>query len=514
MVLETENEKICINKIVGNKQDTVVVEGDAIVPDVKPDILNTISTNGTVCIYKKEVQDGKVKIEGTINTYVIYLADSQDSNVRCLNTNIDFSAVSNMEDARADMKLDTEVSLKSIECKVLNGRKVSVKAILEIKNVVMCEEEVELVKSIGDNNSIQTLNKEYTISSIVGRGEVRAYAKDTLTIDNTDELAEIMKADIRLINRDTKISYNKILVKAEAEVKLMYLTEDNRINMVRSNIPVMGFIDIQDVSEDNVCDLKCDITNMIIKPNSSEEHSIYVEIETNFMCSVYDNKTINIIEDLYCVDRNVNMTQMSINVMSPKVQYSDIFKIQEKQQIQEIVGNKIYDVNVNPIITNKRVMKDRIVFEGDIELEYIYAGSNNSKINTKILKLPLNYEMMCEGIDKDKNVDTSFNIISQDFIIVTENTVEANISIEFRVSYSERTNINILNNIETGEEEIEDTNSITIYYVKPNDTLWKIAKMFRTTVEDICAINNIEDVYNLQIGQQLYIPRYSAKKVC
>ena len=341
MVLETENEKICINKIVGNKQDTEVVEGDAIVPDVKPDILNTISTNGTVCIYKKEVQDGKVKIEGTINTYVIYLADSQDSNVRSLNTNIDFSAVSNMEDARADMKLDTEVSLKSIECKVLNGRKVSVKAILEIKNVVMCEEEVELVKSIGDNNSIQTLNKEYTISSIVGRGEVRAYAKDTLTIDNTDELAEIMKADIRLINRDTKISYNKILVKAEAEVKLMYLTEDNRINMVRSNIPVMGFIDIQDVSEDNVCDLKCDITNMIIKPNSSEEHSIYVEIETNFMCSVYDNKTINIIEDLYCVDRNVNMTQMSINVMSPKVQYSDIYKIQEKHSMDNKINHTI-----------------------------------------------------------------------------------------------------------------------------------------------------------------------------
>ena len=54
-------EKICINKIVGNKQDTVVVEGDAIVPDVKPDILNTISSSGTVCIYKKEAMERKNK---------------------------------------------------------------------------------------------------------------------------------------------------------------------------------------------------------------------------------------------------------------------------------------------------------------------------------------------------------------------------------------------------------------------------------------------------------------------
>ena len=44
-----------------------------------------------------------------------------------------------------------------------------------------------------------------------------------------------------------KISYNKILTKAEANVKIMYLTEDNRIGTISSKIPIVGFIDIPDV---------------------------------------------------------------------------------------------------------------------------------------------------------------------------------------------------------------------------------------------------------------------------
>ena len=54
---------------------------------------------------------------------------------------------------------------------------------------------------------------------------------------------------------------------------------------------------------------------------------------------------------------------------------------------------------------------------------------------------------------------------------------------------------------------------MVIYFVKPGDTLWKIAKMFKSTVEDIARLNNIEDVNKLTVGQQLYIPRFCKSRV-
>ena len=61
MLLNLKKEIVCVNKIVGQKLENIVVEGDIIVPDIKPDILNTISSSGTVCIYKKEAMERKNK---------------------------------------------------------------------------------------------------------------------------------------------------------------------------------------------------------------------------------------------------------------------------------------------------------------------------------------------------------------------------------------------------------------------------------------------------------------------
>ena len=72
MLLETEKESVCINQIVGQKRDEIIVEGDVIVNDIKPDVLNVISASGIPCIYKKEVLEGKVRLDGSINTYIIY----------------------------------------------------------------------------------------------------------------------------------------------------------------------------------------------------------------------------------------------------------------------------------------------------------------------------------------------------------------------------------------------------------------------------------------------------------
>ena len=37
----------------------------------------------------------RIKIDGTINTYIMYLADSESNNIRSINTNLDFSQTIN-----------------------------------------------------------------------------------------------------------------------------------------------------------------------------------------------------------------------------------------------------------------------------------------------------------------------------------------------------------------------------------------------------------------------------------
>lgn len=55
MSVEATKETLCINQIIGQKIDTAIIEEDFVVPDIKPDILNTINTDANICIYKKKL---------------------------------------------------------------------------------------------------------------------------------------------------------------------------------------------------------------------------------------------------------------------------------------------------------------------------------------------------------------------------------------------------------------------------------------------------------------------------
>ena len=508
MNVEVSKENICINKLVCEKKEVIFVQNDLIVPDSKPDVLSSINMSGNVCIYKKEVQDDKIKIEGNINTYIMYLPDSKDDKLRGLNTSLDFSEFINVPGAKEGMQLELQTNIKDMECKVLNGRKVTVKAGLEVTIKLYSNEEIDIVNSINNIPDIQILQKDFSINSLVGSGNTKVYVKDTLNIDQKDEIAEILKTDINLINNDIKISYNKILVKSEADVKIMYLTENNQINTVKGKIPVVGFIDLQNISEENICDVNFDIANMIVRPNGPEEHSIYVELEIGANCKAFEKKQLNLLQDLYSPTLDLNFNQRKVSTMTNKVSRVKDFTVTNSINIDGIINENILDVEVRSTINKEQVTVSKILYEGELEVNFIFEYGNN--INSKVAKIPFDYSVENELEDDKINVNTKA-IVNNTKFNFEGSSVKANIDMQFNIEASKNANINIIENIQLQENRQsngEDYDSLILYIVQEGDTLWKIAKRFRSTIDDIVRTNGIEDPNKISVGQKIYIPKF------
>ena len=71
-------------------------------------------------------------------------------------------------------------------------------------------EEIEIIEEVNNKNNIQVLKETVKINSLIGSGNTKIHGKETIQIDATDNLAEIIKANINLVDKDIKISYNKI----------------------------------------------------------------------------------------------------------------------------------------------------------------------------------------------------------------------------------------------------------------------------------------------------------------
>ena len=510
MLLETEKERICINKIVGQREKQFDVEGDVIVNDVKPDVLSVISVDGVPCIYKKEIMEGKLRIDGCINTYIMYLADDENSTVRGLNTVLDFTELIDIDGCNENMTSKQKISIKNIECKILNGRKINVKANICVNAEIFSNEDVEVVSNINDMDDIQVLNDIKRVDSLIGYGSTKTIAKDTISVDVADEIAEIMKVNLRIINRDIKLSYNKVLAKADVDISLIYLTEDNRIESINTTIPVMGFIDIEKISDDSVCDVDYQIKNLIVKPNSSDMHSIYIEAEMEIICSAYEPKEISLIDDLYSISSDLNYKKKEINAMSSKQNLKEKCDIREQINIPELTGSKLYNAKITPNIISTTLKNGKIIYEGELEIELLFGMNEN--INSKTMNISFDFEVLSDNVDKDCFVDTIVDV-SRDEFIVNNDTIDANIQLEFNIDSNKNEKINVMNEITVEENRENNIYSMVIYFVRPGDTLWKIAKKFKSTVEDIVTVNNIEDENSISIGQQLYIPKFLKKDI-
>lgn len=508
MEINTTKETLNVNKVICEKREMINIQGDMIVPDSKPDILNTVTTSGNACIYKKEVADGKIRLDGNILTCIMYLADGSTDNIRGLNTGLDFSETINIPELETGMNVDVTPTIKFIECKVLNGRKVGIKVTLEVSMKVYSKESVEAVTGLNDEN-IQVLSQNMKVNSLLGDGATKAFVKENVAIPSTDNLAEILNMEICLVDKDIKISYNKVLAKSEVEIKMAYLTEEGRICKTQARLPLVGFIDMPNIKEENICETSYMTRNIMVKPNAIEEHSVYIELEVEISCMAYEEREIRMIQDMYCPGQKMEFNKTMVNTITDKQCKRNTCNIREKVNVPELENGTIVDVGINPIINKESRLNGKIVFEGELELNFIFTDNSAVGVNSKKVNLP--FEQTVDGIPENCKTDTSIEVNSQEFLNQA-GVVSVNIDLNFETNSNRSTSIPVINDITAQDEEDTQDYSVIIYVVKAGDTLWKIAKRFGSTVDDIVRVNGIEKPDKMNVGEKIYIPRYVLKR--
>ena len=112
--------------------------------------------------------------------------------------------------------------------------------------------------------------------------------------------------------------------------------------------------------------------------------------------------------------------------------------------------------------------------------------------------------------NENANIETKLDISNKSFNVKPNGDVDCSIDMEAITEFSENISMNIIDNIEIEEDDEDsgDYDSLIIYIVQKGDSLWKIAKKFRSTVEEITRMNGIENPNEIQIGQKIYIPKF------
>lgn len=490
-----KKEKICLNRKVKTILKKVELKTDCLVPDIKPDIVNIINTNGMAYLIKEQVENGKVKIDGNVDTYIIYLSDIGEN--RSISTTVNFFEVIEDERITEDACIDVKSMIINIESKILNERKVSLTIYMILKIEISEENELEYIGEL-ENNDFQKLERNLNVKNILYRNKVQNSIKDVLRIEDDSKITEIFKADIEVKSKETKMSFNKLLAKAEIEIKILYLDENSKVKMVTGEFPLMTFIELKDTKENSLSELDYIVRNVFFKIQN-EGNLIEFQIDFEIKNLMYEEKKLNVIEDIYSLTKVLDIESKNVNLRCIKDEENlkeDIVGINESFRIDNISNLLGYEIKFNLINRNKN--NGIYNYESEMNLICFYEVNNEKNIKSSLIKIPFLYK---STIDEEY---IEFLIKNCSIKLNGEN-INVSVELECDIDKNKCVNLNIVTDIKEKEDiNIDDYNFI-VYFVKEGDTLWNIAKKFNACMNDLIDINKLDNPNKLNIGDKIYI---------
>ncbi len=487
-----EKNMISINKKMAEKVKTVEIKGDIIVPDTKPDIVNIINTNSNPYIYKEECSDGKYRFDGNVDTHIIYL--SENGETKCIGTTLDFMDFIEDTNIKTQMSTKYRMEIVSVETKILNERKISVAIQLQICfNFFECNE-IEYLDDLGSLSGVEKLQETVDLNTMIAANTIKSSLKEDISIDETDAIADILKSDISVTNMENKMSYHKVLSKADVNIKILYMTESAKVGTVEATVPIMNFIDMEKVTDEDTCDTSYKVRNMLFKINTKEMKSISCQIDFEVSCEVYQRKTIELVQDMYGLEKNISFNQKTIEVQTGMEVTKEIVNISQSILVEDI--RSIYDVDCRANITNKTPMGNSCNYEGELCADIYFDTGNN--LGVKNAKIPFMVKLDC------MTDDIEINFVKKHFKLNNEDVI-CDIDLEVKPNAANYKTIRIIEDVEEEECEDESDYAMVVYFVKDGDTIWNIARDFKVTMASIIQNNNLQDNTKINVGEKLYI---------
>ncbi len=489
-----------------------LVENDVVVPQNKPDIGKILQVDGNSYIVSSEVKNGRVTVFGKVDFCILYLPEKGNGCIKSMKHTCDFTDVKEVSGADENMLSVASCETESVSFRVINGRKVNVKAevLTKIKVYSLCEkdvvcqvEEQQLELKCSEINYIsydKTVNRKFSVSDIIA-------------IPVSEPLAEdVIKVSVKTDSFSAKNINNKVVLKGTLNAAVVYaVSGEEELNVFNSQIPFTEVVEAEGIEEN----MKCVITlspmtvDYDIKGDDAGNiNAINLKTDINAKIRGIREEKLNIISDGYCTDKKAEMVK-------EKIKISSVVDTMEKQiALKEVVYaegeapqiKNIYSAECDVFTDEVVVDSTGVTISATAEIYVLYISDNKEMpVNNLHKEVKINEKIKCANVNPDCICDIELSAAEVSYNVINENSVEINLNINAEgIVYDERI-VSPVVDISLAEET-EKKPSLTVYFADKGEELWNIAKKYGSSVEAIKEMNNLTDDIASK-GTRLIIPK-------
>lgn len=521
MPIKLHKETVKVSEILCSEYSKQTVENDIIVPDINPDVLKILRVSAKAFITQKSIQQDRAYVQGVIRLNLLYLPeDDLCGKIKSINTSLDFSHFIETPGAKPGMLLCAEAECENVTSDLINSRKLNVSCTVGINIKITSQSEIEVSTGTEDDDSIEMKLRGLKILNSAVDCDREILISEKLDIPSgKPPLCEILKIEADPTSCEIKPLDGKAAVRGELKIPLLYSCEtdggeDTSIEFLEFTLPFTDVVEASGLKEGMDIETDCAAKNINyrIEPGEGGDATcINVEITLCITIKAGEMFEIFALEDIFGTKSNLIPKKNAYTI--ERFLDNGYIQIPQKELLEVpdyLPGIKrVCDISATPTVTDISVSDGTIIVKGTI--------------NTNMLYITHSSDLPVAGTDSDYEFSHSFNMpcicenavceakVVCDHLSYTlsgERVVELRLITALSVKCMSADKTELVDSIEESDEPLDALPEVILYFVQPGDTLWNIAKHFRTSPEKIASDNGIEfsgDEAKIKPGQMLKI---------
>jgi hypothetical protein len=447
---------------------------------------------------------------------ILYASDNDNPGIYKVNAVSNFNHTLQVPGAMPKMGCRVTANVEDMEYELINSRKIKVNAVISLKGMVTDRETAEFVTDLR-GEEIQLLRNSSTIEEFVGENKGQSIVKGKMLVDeNKGEVKSILKTYANIHKKDISVQEGRVVVNACVLMRAMYdTTGGNNIYQEEQDVAFTHELDVPGIKPGMKCDVDFKIEDAfeeIREDENSEKRALEIEIAVGITAKAYMSRDIQNIDDAYSPMARYELEPQSVKTMSFFGEGTDNQTVKERISLPEGMNpiNEIKHMDVNPILADVKVVDDKVVIEGVLDCCVMYLeASEEGNMQSHTEQVPFKSTVDVDGAKFDMLPEANANVEHLTFDKASGKEVDIKLIIECTAKVYARNSMDVVKSVEEVDmtENIKNMPSIIIYTVQNNDNLWKIAKKYSTTMEDIIKMNDMDNPENVQPGMKIIIPK-------
>ncbi len=496
------------------------ISEEFILPDYLPDIKRIIRADAKPRIDGKFITPGRVEYEGDIVCHLLFCDES--NKLRSVTFTAAFSDGFELPEADDECIANLIPSPESINCRMLNPRRISLRLRLDTDCTVWCRRSFrpEITGELSPTG-VETLSKELEVLDLICAGESGLSASADLEADGAlPQIGEVISCTVDMSFYECKANEGKVLCRGDMPITVFYSTpgqtnEDGTespetYTVLYRKLPIAQVVTADGVDETYDCMARGSVDDVrfnVAENGFGERRILELDITYRIYLNCVCRAEVKLSEDIYACDRNVDTTAENVSFYRHCRTYNTSFganSVIPRAELNISDVSSVYEVSATPKINSLSLSGDghRLTVSGVASCVAVFNGTDG--LFSTEYEIPLKLDLDASGIPEKYIYNCDTVCMSARGRLDAEK-LYTDLEIQINLMILGESEAKVLRRASFSEsEKISDGSAIRYFYPSDGETLWDIGKMFGVPRDSIINANSLTDK---KLPEVLLIPK-------